>query len=127
MQEEQPLRPLTPKQQAAIALALVSMGTGMSVNFVVVAPLAREAGLGPIQVALVLVGSAFLYAMLTPFWGRIAERYGRKRVMAFSMFASGITNAVFIFALDTALAGVCLLYTSPSPRDATLSRMPSSA
>ena len=26
-----------------------------------------------------------------------------------------------------ARAGVCLLYTSPSPRDATLSRMPSSA
>ena len=25
------------------------------------------------------------------------------------------------------IAGVCLLYTSPSPRDATLSRMPSSA
>ena len=25
------------------------------------------------------------------------------------------------------LLGVCLLYTSPSPRDATLSRMPSSA
>ena len=26
-----------------------------------------------------------------------------------------------------ALLGICLLYTSPSPRDATLSRMPSSA
>ena len=26
-----------------------------------------------------------------------------------------------------ALVGACLLYTSPSPRDATLSRMPSSA
>ena len=26
-----------------------------------------------------------------------------------------------------ARAGICLLYTSPSPRDATLSRMPSSA
>ena len=26
-----------------------------------------------------------------------------------------------------AIIGVCLLYTSPSPRDATLSRMPSSA
>ena len=25
------------------------------------------------------------------------------------------------------LSGICLLYTSPSPRDATLSRMPSSA
>ena len=30
-----------------------------------------------------------------------------------------------IFRYDDALA--CLLYTSPSPRDATLSRMPSSA
>ena len=29
--------------------------------------------------------------------------------------------------LPLSLAGVCLLYTSPSPRDATLSRMPSSA
>ena len=28
---------------------------------------------------------------------------------------------------ETAGAGACLLYTSPSPRDATLSRMPSSA
>ena len=33
------------------------------------------------------------------------------------MFAEGAFNAAF----------VCLLYTSPSPRDATLSRMPSSA
>ena len=28
---------------------------------------------------------------------------------------------------DLALLTICLLYTSPSPRDATLSRMPSSA
>ena len=28
---------------------------------------------------------------------------------------------------DNVLIGACLLYTSPSPRDATLSRMPSSA
>ena len=30
-------------------------------------------------------------------------------------------------AAAIALPGICLLYTSPSPRDATLSRMPSSA
>ena len=104
--EEQPLRPLTTLQQAAIALGLVSMGTGFSINFVVVSPLALEAGLTPRQVALVLVGSAALYATLTPLWGRLAERFGRKRVMAFSMFASGVTNAAFAYALSTALAGV---------------------
>ena len=36
----------------------------------------------------------------------------------------GIKNA---FGYDIAAACSCLLYTSPSPRDATLSRMPSSA
>ena len=32
-----------------------------------------------------------------------------------------------ISSSDVQLAAICLLYTSPSPRDATLSRMPSSA
>ena len=41
-------------------------------------------------------------------------------------------DAVFDATFDAAMArlaasNVCLLYTSPSPRDATLSRMPSSA
>ena len=32
-----------------------------------------------------------------------------------------------IWMRDSDMDGICLLYTSPSPRDATLSRMPSSA
>ena len=31
------------------------------------------------------------------------------------------------FVIKVVFSGTCLLYTSPSPRDATLSRMPSSA
>ena len=38
---------------------------------------------------------------------------------------TGIMFAVFYATLGMPIA--CLLYTSPSPRDATLSRMPSSA
>ena len=40
-----------------------------------------------------------------------------------------VTEQEFIGYLFTfaKVAGLCLLYTSPSPRDATLSRMPSSA
>ena len=33
----------------------------------------------------------------------------------------------FMFGTTNGYIGTCLLYTSPSPRDATLSRMPSSA
>ena len=38
-----------------------------------------------------------------------------------------ITSKAFPKILGRLRSGVCLLYTSPSPRDATLSRMPSSA
>ena len=37
------------------------------------------------------------------------------------------TRATLLSGTYAHQAGICLLYTSPSPRDATLSRMPSSA
>ena len=40
---------------------------------------------------------------------------------------SEITNGRFAMIGFLAIILICLLYTSPSPRDATLSRMPSSA
>ena len=42
---------------------------------------------------------------------------GRDRLLAYAALGIGILT----------ITTVCLLYTSPSPRDATLSRMPSSA
>ena len=45
-----------------------------------------------------------------------------------SILIIGVALALFAkFAPTTARVVICLLYTSPSPRDATLSRMPSSA
>ena len=42
------------------------------------------------------------------------------------LFGSDVTGSLFDF-VDFGTASVCLLYTSPSPRDGLLSRMPSSA
>ncbi|WP_299951379.1 MFS transporter [Hyphomonas sp. BRH_c22] len=103
---EKPLRPLTGMQQAMIALAMTAMGAGMTINFVVVAPLARKAGLTEIEVAGILTLSTVIYTIMIPIWGRIADRVGRKRVMVFSLFAMGLTNMAFLFALSAALAGV---------------------
>ena len=101
-----PLRPLTPVQQGMIGLASVAMGAGMTINFVVVAPLARKAGLTEVQVAGILTLSAAIYALMIPQWGRWADRFGRKRVMVFSLMAMGFTNMAFLFALEAALAGM---------------------
>ena len=101
-----PLRPLTPFQQGMIGLASVAMGAGMTINFVVVAPLARKAGLTEVQVAGILTLSAAIYALMIPQWGRWADRFGRKRIMVFSLMAMGFTNMAFLFALEAALAGM---------------------
>ncbi|MEM6946884.1 MAG: MFS transporter [Pseudomonadota bacterium] len=96
---------MTRLQQAAIALGTVSMGAGLSINVVVVAPLARDAGLTELQVAGIMTLSTLLFTVTIPWWGRVADRFGRKRVMVFSLLMMAICNAAFIFALDAALAG----------------------
>ena len=88
-----------------IAVAMVAMGAGMTINFVVVAPLARKAGLAEMEVAGILTLSTLIYTFMIPVWGRIADRIGRKRVMVFSLAAMGLTNMAFLFALSAALAG----------------------
>ena len=52
---------------------------------------------------------------------------GRARLRHLSGTKNGYADVLVQAALVVALDGRCLLYTSPSPRDATLSRMPSSA
>ena len=44
-----------------------------------------------------------------------------RRRQSIMIIGEGVVLAISV------LLGICLLYTSPSPRDATLSRMPSSA
>lgn len=43
---------------------------------------------------------------MIPQWGRWADRFGRKRVMVFSLMAMGFANMAFLFALEAALAGM---------------------
>ena len=108
MTEDAPVRPLSRLQKWVIAFGLLSMGVGFTISFVVAPPLARDAGLTEIQVAGVLTISAFLYAFFTPIWGRIANRYGRKRVMVFALFATALAKSLFLLILDAALKGAFL-------------------
>ena len=50
-----------------------------------------------------------------------------KRVLVVSMVGLSLVGCVNNDTLSGDVYTACLLYTSPSPRDATLSRMPSSA
>ena len=81
MSEAAPVRPLSRLQKWVIAFGLLSMGVGFTISFVVAPPLARSAGLTELQVAGMLTLSSLLFAFMTPVWGRISGRIGRKRVI----------------------------------------------
>ena len=61
---DQAVRPLTQLQTSIVALGVCAMGVGMTINFVVVTPLAREAGLSERQVAGIL--TCLLYTSPSP-------------------------------------------------------------
>ena len=112
---------------------------------------------GGFQAGVILAASVILYALIfglaeakkaiPPSWVRIGMTlgvvlYGGTGVVSWILGAEFLNYSVLakdpthgqhygIIAVELgvllAVASVCLLYTSPSPRDATLSRMPSSA
>ena len=59
--------------------------------------------------ALLVSAYAFAKAVSSPYVGFLSDRFGRRPVLVATLVCT------------------CLLYTSPSPRDGLLSRMPSSA
>ena len=68
------------------------------------------------------------------YWGKVPNAEEKRQLLlAWNVCANLKSNAIAIAGNDQSLGlgmgqvNSCLLYTSPSPRDATLSRMPSSA
>ena len=65
--------------------------------------------------------------------GPLSDMFGRKKLLLGGMALAAVGATGCLFATDFTwflgfrVVQACLLYTSPSPRDATLSRMPSSA
>ena len=79
---------------------------------------------GMFQALVILLGAVLLGAVMTVVERRLLglwqDRYGPNRVGPFGTLQL-VADMIKIFFKD------CLLYTSPSPRDRTRSRMPSSA
>ena len=106
---------------------LVSIGrisTVLLMVFAALLALALQNALQAFNILLQIGAGTGLIYILRWFWWRI-NAYSEITAMVVSLLVA----IIFEFG-DFELAGhikLCLLYTSPSPRDATLSRMPSSA
>ena len=83
---------------------------------------------GSVKQWLSVTALGFSALALLPLSVAVAAQAGAQQQtqFSFSLAAKPLPQALSDFSRVTGIS-VCLLYTSPSPRDATLSRMPSSA
>jgi MFS family permease len=105
--------------------ALVAVGMAQTIVFAVLAPLAREVGLSEVQVGGIISGSSIMFFFASPVWGRISDRWGRRRVILVGLL--GYTGGTLIFAsvFEAALAG--LLAPLPAFLALTVARMAQSS
>jgi len=101
--------------------ALVAVGMGQTIVFAVLAPLGREIGLSEMQVGGITSGSSIMFFFASPIWGRVSDRWGRRRVMLVGLFGYTAGTLVFASVFQAALAG--LLAPLPAFLALTLARM----
>jgi MFS family permease len=86
--------------------SLVIVGMGFSVLFPILAPMGREMGLSELQITSVISASALTVFLSAPFWGRLSDRWGRKRVMLIGLFGFSAGTILFNSALAAGLSGM---------------------
>jgi len=73
---------------------------GLSVLFPILAPLGRELGLSVLQVGSFSTSYALMQFLMSPFWGRLSERVGRKRVLLTGVLGFGVSFLGFALVAD---------------------------
>ncbi len=100
---------------------LVAVGMGQTVVFAVLPPLGREIGLAEIQVGAIVSASSITFFFASPIWGRVSDRWGRKRVLMIGLI--GYTLGTVLFASGFYAAMVGLLAPTAAFVFLTLARM----
>src|SRR4051812_15526199 len=73
---------------------------GLSVLFPILAPLGRELHLSVLQVGALSSSYALMQVLVSPSWGRLSERVGRKRVLLTGVLGFGVSFLAFALIAD---------------------------
>ena len=79
---------------------------GQSLNFIIVAPMARATGLTEQQFGLAFTIASLPMIFAAPFWGRRSDALGRKPVFIMGLVGSGLGTWLLAYVLDQGMTGV---------------------
>ncbi|MEV0649340.1 MFS transporter [Phytomonospora sp. NPDC050363] len=88
-----------------VCLAVFGIMTGQQMVNPVLAPLARELGLGEIHLGIVMTVGASGVVLISPLWGRVGARRGHKPVLLFSLVGAGAGLLAFALIARQGLTG----------------------
>ncbi|MEE2525820.1 MFS transporter [Hyphobacterium sp. HN65] len=79
-------------------ICLVVTGIGNSMLFAILPPLARDLGVAEAFVGAIYTISALLFLIMSPIWGALSDRYGRRPLIIFGLSAFAASTLVFALA-----------------------------
>ena len=94
-----------------LLIALVSVGFGFTVLFAILGPLGREVGMSELQISSIIAASSLVVFLASPHWGRLSDRWGRKRVMVTGLFGYACGNFLFASVFHLTLVGALIPIT----------------
>lgn len=87
------------RQFRLLFICLLVIGAGNSMLLAVAPPLVRQLGLADSSVGWIFSLSALLWVLMSPGWGRLSDRIGRRPVAAFGLGAYAVSMGSFGFVV----------------------------
>ena len=107
-----PSRTLRPSHFAVLIAALMTISMGQSMTFAILAPLGREVKLTELAITTMIAFSSITFGLASPYWGRLSDKIGRKRVMMIGLvgffFGTTAFASSFVMGLNGMLSGTAL-------------------
>ncbi|MEM7779768.1 MAG: MFS transporter [Pseudomonadota bacterium] len=92
-------------QRGIILLGLMVFAMGQTILFALLGPAARDIGLAEWQVGAIISASAVVFVLVSPFWGSLADRWGRKNVIVAGLGSYAFATVLFAWLLGLGLEG----------------------
>jgi MFS family permease len=93
-------------QLTVLSMALLSTAIGQSLVFAILPPLGREVELSELQITSIVAGSALVFGLVSPFWGRYSDRVGRKPVILIGLVGYTVGTLIFASLFQAGLMGL---------------------
>ncbi|HEY2406689.1 MAG TPA: MFS transporter [Polyangiaceae bacterium] len=86
--------------RALLFITLFNSILGLSILFPILGPLGRQLGLTEFQIGSLSTAYSVMQFLFSPYWGKLSERVGRKRILLVGVLGFGVSFLSFGLAAD---------------------------